>query len=354
MGQAAMKIEKRNVCNHYYFDMDDEVVGVLFLSVLKNVLEAEGLSLKGYPGPISDLSDYRKRISLRHLLQTILCSLESAPPGIGLRYGRELNVVAADTLGQLIMSCRDLGSALDYMRQYRLLLAISFDIESEFSGPYASLKVGRFYGKKLPLALQHFASETLYACVMYQARWLTGQNLKYQSLCFPYAEPAHVKQYQTAFDCELKFEEPKHRLSFERRYFSVPIQSANAQVEHLKAVECREALARWQSRFSVTKRVNAILAQTYPDFPSIDKVASLLNTSRSCLYRKLQESQTSYQHLINEFKREQSMRLLRETLLSVTEVAEKLGFSDASSFRRAFKGWTGMQPSAVRAQRQMT
>jgi len=42
------------------------------------------------------------------------------------------------------------------------------------------------------------------------------------------------------------------------------------------------------------------------------------------------------------------MRLLTETPLSVELIAEQLGYSDASNFAKAFKGWNGMSPSEFR------
>ena len=42
------------------------------------------------------------------------------------------------------------------------------------------------------------------------------------------------------------------------------------------------------------------------------------------------------------------VEFLTQTDLPLLEVAAKVGFSEASTFHRAFKGWTGLTPVAYR------
>lgn len=333
----------------FHFDIDDEVIGIFYLSNLKNVLEKNGCVLKGYTGPASDLSDHRKRISLRTLYRVFSQSINDAPAGLGIAYGKQLNLVAADAVGQLIMSCKDLDDALQALRRYHTLIALALNVVPASIGSSSSVSFHGLYSNAVPLTLKWFVSEALYSCLMCQARWLTGQALQYSKVCLPYARPDHHDEYVSTFGCEISYDSPGHAIYFDQGYLQTPLLTANMELRRIKKNQCEKALQRWQSRFSITERVNAILVDTYPHFPTLDQVAEQLHSSRSCLYRKLQINQTSYQSLINDFKREQSIRLLRGTVMTVSEVAERLGFSDASSFRRAFKNWTGMQPSSIRA-----
>jgi len=335
----------------FYFGIDDEVVGILYLSVLKSVLEEEGCKLQGYSGNLNDLDDYRKRISPRTFYNVLVKSLENVSGGLGFKYGQKLNLVAADTVGQLIMSSSTLHQALKTVQHYHSLLSISLNFESEIKADEAVVQFERLYHRKLPLRLQWFATEALLSCCHQQACWLTGKNLKFQRICLPYSRPPHSELYASEFACDIQFGAPTHEISFNKDFLDLPILTANEQVRTIKVQHCQAVLRRWEGRFSINSRVNAILAKTYPHFPTIETIAQQLHTSRSCLYRKLQINQTSYQNLINEFKKEKSISLLRGTLLTVNEIAERLGFSDASSFRRAFKSWTGVQPSSVREER---
>jgi len=103
-----------------------------------------------------------------------------------------------------------------------------------------------------------------------------------------------------------------------------------------------------KSQYSITERIHAILMRTLPNLPSLESMAAELNMSRSTLHRRLQNEDYGYQAIIAEFRRDQAVNYLKNTDLTIYEIAEKLGFSDDSNFRRAFKKWTGTSPSEVR------
>ena len=56
----------------------------------------------------------------------------------------------------------------------------------------------------------------------------------------------------------------------------------------------------------------------------------------------------SYQQLKDEQRQRQASRWLAEGRLTVDQIADRLGYSDASNFSKAFKSWTGLSPSAYR------
>ena len=46
---------------------------------------------------------------------------------------------------------------------------------------------------------------------------------------------------------------------------------------------------------------------------------------------------TSYQQILNDVRKNLAVKFLRETQLSMDEIAERVGFSDSRNFRQAFK-----------------
>jgi len=82
-----------------------------------------------------------------------------------------------------------------------------------------------------------------------------------------------------------------------------------------------------------------------PEF-NVDVLCGLLNMSRTSLYNKIKaltdQAPADYIRLI---RLKQAATLLEEQQYSVTEVAEKTGFSDAKYFREVFKKYFKMSPS---------
>jgi len=79
-----------------------------------------------------------------------------------------------------------------------------------------------------------------------------------------------------------------------------------------------------------------------------EALARALAVSTRSLQRHLAEHETSFSDLLDEVRREAALAHMDHRDVSVTEVAFLLGFSDLSSFSRAFRRWTGRSPSAHR------
>lgn len=82
--------------------------------------------------------------------------------------------------------------------------------------------------------------------------------------------------------------------------------------------------------------------------PTAERVATHLHVSARTLARRLAERGTTFQAFRDEFRKELALHYLEENR-SIGEVAYELGFSDPTSFHRAFRRWTGCTPTEFAA-----
>ena len=57
--------------------------------------------------------------------------------------------------------------------------------------------------------------------------------------------------------------------------------------------------------------------------------------------RRLEERNITYQNILDEIRMELTKEYIATTNLSIDQIANRLGFSEATTLRRAFKKWTG-------------
>jgi len=76
--------------------------------------------------------------------------------------------------------------------------------------------------------------------------------------------------------------------------------------------------------------------------------AAQMNVSPRTLHRRLTEAGAGYQTILDDVRRRLAEEYLRNTALSMDEIAARTGFSEASNFRKAFKKWTSEQPAEYR------
>jgi AraC-like DNA-binding protein len=81
---------------------------------------------------------------------------------------------------------------------------------------------------------------------------------------------------------------------------------------------------------------------------SLALTAQNLGISSRTLQRRLHERGISFWTMVDECRFRIAGALLRDTDLSVQEIAARVGYSTPGSFARAFSRWAGQPPRAFR------
>lgn len=141
-------------------------------------------------------------------------------------------------------------------------------------------------------------------------------------------------------------------LAFERTYLDRPLPHANPITVSMCEQMCSRLLEARRAHVGTAAMIRDYLGST-PGAPpfSLEDMARLMNTSARTLKRRLQDEGTTFRALLAESRGAMAEALLGDERLTLTEVAERLGFGDLSSFSQAFKRWYGMAPGVFRKSR---
>lgn len=83
---------------------------------------------------------------------------------------------------------------------------------------------------------------------------------------------------------------------------------------------------------------------------SLKAMAGRVDVSVRTLQRRLKYCGVEFEELLDEVRRSEAIRLIREGGHSMTEIAYRVGYSDPAHFTRAFRRWTGTAPSRFQSQ----
>ena len=100
---------------------------------------------------------------------------------------------------------------------------------------------------------------------------------------------------------------------------------------------------------AMTDRVRRLLLSQLAGSMNEEEVANALFVGKRTLARRLAREGSSYRAIREELLSQLAARHLRESDSSVEAVAALLGYYDAANFRRAFRRWYGVAPTAFRA-----
>jgi AraC-like DNA-binding protein len=125
-------------------------------------------------------------------------------------------------------------------------------------------------------------------------------------------------------------------------------ETANHVTVAMIEEQCRRELEQLGLDGDLVVQVQAALREAPDGLPDLDTIAERLSMSSRTFKRRLQEHGTSFRQLVEAARKAEAVRLLNATSLSVAQVADRLGYADASSFSRAFHKWTSTTPGAFR------
>ncbi len=93
---------------------------------------------------------------------------------------------------------------------------------------------------------------------------------------------------------------------------------------------------------------DAVLDALSGGVPTLAQIAGRMGMSGRTLQRRLAAEDLAFQDIVTEARRSLAGKLLTGTEFALTEVAFLTGFSDQSTFSRAFKRWNGLTPAGYR------
>jgi len=158
------------------------------------------------------------------------------------------------------------------------------------------------------------------------------------------------KAFTDYFQAPVDFGCDTNVLVFDKHDMQVQLPAANAELARQNDQVVLSLLAR-MDRNDVIAQVRASVVDLLPSGEcSKEKIAARLNMSERTLQGRLAIKNTSYRDLLNETRKELAEQYISQGLRSFSEVTYLLGFSDISSFSRAFRNWTGLSPSVYRGQ----
>lgn len=200
-------------------------------------------------------------------------------------------------------------------------------------------------------ALQRFFVERAIGATCRVLRDVLGSEFQLSALELTYRDGSTTasRMPQRILGAALRYGQKANLMSFEHQYLERPLPQANPVTATMCERMCMELLGRRRTRLDTVAFVREYLSsRSFSKPPQLKDLAKLLNTSERTLKRRLQDEGANFRTLTNAVRQAKAEALVAEGQLSLTEIADSLGFSDLSTFSQAFKRWTGESPSAAR------
>lgn len=261
---------------------------------------------------------------------------------IGKRIGQTFTPAQLGLLGLYLQTCDSLKDALHQYLQYAYL----------DNGFYANLHL---YENTTEFSLQLLIPDSMYEIKKVYIEIAAHRVVKsIQYFCSPTVLPSYLSIEKDLLDTsiidnvETKLG-PDNIISFHYPLsdFKKSLPGKNNSVNTLLRVEVDKKIHLERESESIKQSViNEIIRYDNLSDVSLDSIAKNMAMSSRTLGRKLKEDNTNFKSLLINIKRQTALKKILKGD-GIDHIATSLGFSDRSSFERAFKTWTSFTPSNI-------
>jgi AraC-like DNA-binding protein len=264
-------------------------------------------------------------------------------PAFGLRLASEASADQLDVASIAAMHAPTFGEALQKLARYKRLVCPE-DVQLQATGREVGVVFRWWLTRDAPPP--RLIDACLASCLVL-GRQGTGRDLR--PLRVELARPqAHRSMLESHFGCQVVFGATVDRIVFEPAALEVPFRTANPDLLAMLLPGLETALALEPGALrdaALVDRVRETLRlQMQGQRPTVEAVGRALAMSARSLQRRLSETGTSYQRLLDEVRESVACELLGRTELDSGEIAFLLGFEELNSFNRAFSSWKGTTP----------
>ncbi len=266
----------------------------------------------------------------------------------GLVAGKSLALMRYGAITPLVLPTPSLRQLLADLQRFACLSVEHSEIELQETARSARLRI-------LPVVSQghsgHFRMEQVATSAAQMLKFVGASSADIRQVDFPYSVPEEQRRrYEATFGPRIVFGSKDCGIDFNPALLDAGMPTHDPVAYVAARTRAEAALAAMRAGTDVAERVRQSLLQALPAQPTVAETAARMGMPERTLRRHLAMLGTSHAALMQACQQLVAERLLAEGRMPLKQIADALGFLSVHSFHRAFRRWSGVTPSAWRAQ----
>ena len=327
----------------------DKLYPVTGIATIVEALEAEGVAaldaLGGTHISPLQLGSPEMRVSLHQILQCYrnACRL-SANPYFAYQTGLQFHVSTYGMYGFAILCSTDFRQTARFAEQYHELATADADIKFKEEDECGISTTAPAPLPSVDATLYRFIVELHFGISTSLIRDIMGSSFLPRQLTVTYKSAIDRKSASDVFGCPVLFGRKENTLVLDKQWLDGPARMGN-ELTYLEVVKlCDQLMDEMKLRIGIAGSVRETLMINLEQPIGFDAVARRLKMSTRTLKRKLRQEGTSYRKIVDGLRTQLAIKYLRDTELTLEDIASCLGYGDAASFRHTFRRWTKKTP----------
>ena len=266
---------------------------------------------------------------------------------LGFHLAREFDVREAGLLYYVLASSATLGDGLDRSERFSRITNEGIRVrclrDPGMRLAFTYLGVSRHTDRH---QIEFWTTAIVRIC-----REVTATRLKPNRVRLAHPRLGSSAELDRFFGCAVDFGLGQDEIGFAPGASGLRLIGADPYLNDLLTRHGEEVLAsRGSPVISIRARVENAIAPLLPHGKAlVGEVATALGMSRRTLARRLGSEGLTFGAILNDMRRALAEHYLADEDLSISRIAWLVGYQEVSAFTNAFRRWTGLTPTQMRA-----
>ena len=273
---------------------------------------------------------------------------KTAQPFLGIAMAQTRDITNLGTLGYMLRNAPDVERCLTITNNYLDLVTPGCEATLSVSGDDC-VWTYRIKGFTAAHARQE-VELTLAEFVTVMGQLLSQPEWRPTEACLQHSAPVDDTPLRAAIASKLTFDHFYNGVKFSSAILRHPISNADPDLLRVLEQQVQTSLDKLKDRRGLRDRVTFLISSGLGKTDvSAESVARHLGMSRRTLGRRLRGLDTSFGELRDIVIGRVAKESLATTNVSITELAQQLGYADSSAFIHSFRRLAGCSPGAYRS-----
>ncbi len=270
------------------------------------------------------------------------CMQKSNNSALALHIGEAVSYQSLGLLGYLLLNTNNLKQMIEKFNYYQKLISGYFKFQFFNDGVYYKLAI--YINENPMIPVPSFHAQVHLSSIVSILTQILGEKVTPEFTFFSQEKGENIVEYKKIFGENIFFSKEENAIFFKIDKLDIPVKNSNPSMLNYFENEAKKILDELEIQTWYAKVEKEIFKNIGEKQITIDLISSNLGLSSRTLQNYLKIENKTFRDALNKIRQKLAQHYIENTKMDLGTISFLLGYSEPSSFFRAYKKWNKKTP----------
>lgn len=270
------------------------------------------------------------------------CMQESNNKALALHIGQAVSYQSLGLLGYLLLNTNDLKQMIEKFNAYQKLISGYFKFQFFDEEKYYKLAI--YINENPFIPVPSFHAQVHLSSIVSILTQILGEKVIPDFTYFSQGADENIEEYKKIFGENIYFGKDENAIFFKKDNLNIPVKNSNSSMLEYFENEAKKILDEQEEKSWYFKVEKEIFKNIGDKDITIELISRNLNLSPRTLQNYLKKESKTFRGALNKIRQKLAEHYINNTKMDYSSISFLLGYSESSSFFRAYKKWNNKTP----------